>query len=259
MFKLAIVCAGVAVPLSAAAQVKMDCMNHASDEPFTEHYAFDGDSTVAVDMRGEKSRQSYVFVDPYVAVSNGEVFNLESGTTAWVSGGMMNASAAEIEQQAEFEDWKTCTIVSGSFGQTNEQFGETADITDEPDEPAGPAGSMTWIAPGEAFTLTRGEKVSHNGFYMSLQDDGNFVVKKNDGTFVHGFNEFLPANKFTRIHQVKFQEDGNFAAYDADGGYIWSAMHVVNTDGSLVFSEDGDIWLVNQSGGTEWAFSWKEG
>lgn len=123
---------------------------------------------------------------------------------------------------------------------------------------ASSASASTKLIYTQPITFQRGDSYDDGKHYLMLQTDGNFVAKTMSNDFVYGFNEFMGADKYGNIAEVRFQADGNLAAYDANGGYIWSAMHKANPGGKLALQMNGDLFLLNAQGNTEWAFSWKK-
>ena len=129
-------------------------------------------------------------------------------------------------------------------------------------EPAAakPAAAEQFIIPGSIFplagefSLVQGQKYpSPTGrYYLIFQDDGNVVVYTIDDRIVWGLNEIT--NKYGSIAKVVQQADGNFAAYDKNDGWIWSACSVVSPAGTkLRLGGFGALTLVGPDGATLWS------
>ncbi len=108
------------------------------------------------------------------------------------------------------------------------------------------------------FTFTRGMRIDDGSHYLSLQRDGNYVVKTMNGDFVLGLNQLMSSEDYGRIAEVRFQADGNLAAYDANGGYVWSALNVPNNGGKLELRANGDLLLLDSRGETVWSMGGNE-
>lgn len=76
----------------------------------------------------------------------------------------------------------------------------------------------------EPTTFNLSDQFFYGDYALSLQTDGNFVVSTREGDVVAGFSDFMEPSQYTRIHQVRFQSDGNFAAYDRNMAPVWSAL-----------------------------------
>lgn len=103
-------------------------------------------------------------------------------------------------------------------------------------------------------TLTRGQKIdSPSGtYYAMLQDDGNFVVKKKDGSYVWGLDRIVP-DKLAQIAQIKLQEDGNLVGSTSSGEFIWSALRQRQPEGTyLRLTDDGLLQIVTPDNNVIW-------
>lgn len=89
--------------------------------------------------------------------------------------------------------------------------------------------------------------------FLTLNPDGNLVVARTvDDGYVWGFD--TNGVDYQRVARVDMQADGNLAAYDANGGYIWSAL-TENPDPSarLVVTPEGLLQIVSPSRGVMWS------
>ena len=125
---------------------------------------------------------------------------------------------------------------------------------------AEPSAAEQFIVPGSVFplagefSLVQGRKYpSPNGsYYLIFRDDGNVVVYTIDDEIVWGLNDVT--DKYGSIAKVVQQADGNFAAYDKSGGWIWSARSVVSPAGTkLHLGGFGALTLVGPDGAVLWS------
>ncbi len=103
-------------------------------------------------------------------------------------------------------------------------------------------------------TLTRGQKIdsSSGAYYAMLQDDGNFVVKKKDGSYVWGLDRIVP-DKLAQIGKITFQEDGNLVASSASGEFIWSALRQKQAEGTyLRLTDEGLLQILTPDHNVIW-------
>ena len=123
-----------------------------------------------------------------------------------------------------------------------------------------PSAAEQFIVPGSVFplagefSLVQGRKYpSPNGsFYLIFRDDGNVVIYTIDDEIVWGLNEVT--SKYGSIAKVVQQADGNFAAYDKSGGWIWSARSVASPAGTkLHLGGFGALTLVGPDGAVFWS------
>ena len=256
-------CLAIALLSATAAfaqPAQMQCRNNESDEPYNITLQFNpgGRGTVQDPREGADRPAQYAVIGSMVVLFDGEnsrVVDTRFGRLGYAEGDARSWTEPQVSSKTRFSTVNKCQLVSGSL--------PGAVAAARPGAPAAPPQQATAAAPAglaydRPFTFTRGKQHGDGRYILSLQDDGNFVVKTVSGGFVHGFNNFISPDRRTRIAEVRFQADGNLAAYDADGRFIWSAMDKVNPGGRLVLQPNGDLLLVNASGMTEWAFSWKK-
>ena len=222
-----------------------ECVNNESDEPFTITYAVIDHDSVRNESRQGTEEIPFAQVGSFLTMpfesGSSAVINPATGQSGYLQGDTRTMSEAEIAAKVEY-GYNTCSNFAG--------LDAAVSLRQETVAMARPS-ELILVEP---FTFTRGTRREIDGYYMELQDDGNFVVKMTDGTFVNGFNQIMGADKFSRIAEVRFQDDGNFAAYDADGGYIWSALHVANPGGKLRLYYNGFLTLQDAQGTTQWDF-----
>ena len=85
--------------------------------------------------------------------------------------------------------------------------------------------------------------------YLSLQDDGNLVVKtKNDG-YIWGLDQV----KKNFAARVELGRDGNLVAYDAQGKDIWSPQAKRDPNAKLNITPNGALQLVSGNGEILWS------
>jgi len=98
-----------------------------------------------------------------------------------------------------------------------------------------PAG--TSIVQGQKYTSQSGNH------YLLFQTDGNLVINTSSDQRIWGLNKVLP--NFSSASRVEMQTDGNLAVYDANGGYLWSALrHLHDPRVHLVLTPGGALQLV---------------
>jgi len=228
--------------------VAYECANNMGDIPFTLTYTLDSSGEAIGRTPEREEHLSYATVGQYVILFGdgwSNIIDTENGTMGYVSGDARDWDVASIESKATFHSAEeaSCKAAEAAFSEENVGSRESA---------------SSRLIYNEAVTFRRGDSDGDGTHRLMLQEDGDFVVQTLSGVPVYRFSDFMGSEKYGRIAEVRFQADGNFAAYDAEGGYIWSAMHKVNTGGTLELQPDGNLLLINSSGGTEWAFSWKK-
>jgi hypothetical protein len=97
------------------------------------------------------------------------------------------------------------------------------------------------------YIFRRGIKVysSNRSYYLSLQDDGNLVLARNNGDPI--WSSFTD----NRGSKAEFQKDGNFVVYDSYNRAIWATNTAnrgatkltIQNDGNLViYKNNSPIW-----------------
>ena len=104
----------------------------------------------------------------------------------------------------------------------------------------------------EPFTFQKGKRYDDGLHYISLQEDGNFLVKKVSDEYVYGLDKVAP-RKFFKTDKVVFQDDGDLVAFDKDGNKIWAALEKSNKGGKLVLKGNGDLVLLDAQGNQKWS------
>jgi hypothetical protein len=93
-------------------------------------------------------------------------------------------------------------------------------------------------------TIKKGLKhYSKGGTHYLVFQEGDLVVYKKDNTFVWSMRDNITHKG--HVDKVVYQHDGNLAAYDAKGGYMWSALHKATPKGTeLHLTDDGVLQIV---------------
>lgn len=102
-------------------------------------------------------------------------------------------------------------------------------------------------------TLVMGNKhwSKSKNHYLVFEDRGDLVVYTKDNKFVWGMREQI-ADK-GHVAKVIYQHDGNLAAYDANDGYMWSALHTASPKGTeLHLTDSGLLQIVHPDGTIAW-------
>ncbi|MGD1858769.1 MAG: hypothetical protein ACFB0E_02225 [Leptolyngbyaceae cyanobacterium] len=115
--------------------------------------------------------------------------------------------------------------------------------------------------------LTPGQDLERGTQYVSgswnhhlvFEESGNLVIyERGSNAYVWGLDRdassVADVGDVSRIARVSFQADGNLAAYDANGNWVWSALHTSpDPNASLQVTPEGELQLVSPSQGVLWA------
>jgi hypothetical protein len=114
-----------------------------------------------------------------------------------------------------------------------------------------PYPGRTLLLPPEV--MQTGTRYAMNNHFITLNPDGNFVVAREaDDGYVWGFDSV--GVNYPQVARVEMQSDGNLAAYDANSGYIWSAL-TENPDPNarLILLPTGTLQLYSDDRGVLWS------
>ncbi len=111
------------------------------------------------------------------------------------------------------------------------------------------------------FFLGRGFASNNNRYLMSMQTDGNFVVKRLEpipGSLTKKITILWSTNTSTRnVSVAVFQTDGNLVLYDRDNKAVWAS----NTEGMgeyLAMQDDGNLVIYDRRDIAVWASNTNE-
>ncbi|GAA5088564.1 hypothetical protein GCM10023210_12340 [Chryseobacterium ginsengisoli] len=98
------------------------------------------------------------------------------------------------------------------------------------------------------YTFRRGIKLysSNRAYYLSLQDDGNLVLAKNNGDPI--WSSFTD----NRGSKAQFQKDGNFVVYDSYNRAIWATNTANRGATKLTVQNDGNL-VIYQNNSPVWS------
>lgn len=105
-------------------------------------------------------------------------------------------------------------------------------------------------------TLAGGTKhwsKSGNHYLVFEPQHGNLVVYDKTGdNIIWGMREHIA--RTGHVAKVIYQHDGNLAAYDANDGYMWSALHTASPKGTeLRLTDSGVLQIVHPDGTIAWS------
>ncbi|WFB88497.1 MULTISPECIES: hypothetical protein [Streptomyces] len=97
------------------------------------------------------------------------------------------------------------------------------------------------------FVLNPGQPVSSGGTSLSMEADGNLVVRDDTGVVRWA------ANTAGLGHHAVFQADGNLVVVAEDGRAVWSSGTAGNLGASLVVQTSGRVLIRSAGGATMWS------
>ncbi|MCF2131856.1 hypothetical protein L1I79_36360 [Strepomyces sp. STD 3.1] len=97
------------------------------------------------------------------------------------------------------------------------------------------------------FVLNPGQPVSSGGTSLSMEADGNLVVRDDTGVVRWA------ANTAGLGHHAVFQADGNLVVVAEDGRAVWSSGTAGNSGASLVVQTSGRVLIRSAGGATVWS------
>lgn len=90
--------------------------------------------------------------------------------------------------------------------------------------------------------------VSRSGNHYLIFNEGNLFVRDEDGKMVWGLRDQI--SRPGHIGKIVYQNDGNLAAYDSNGGYMWSALHEASPAGTELHLNDKGVLQIRHPDGT---------
>ena len=189
----------------------------------------------------------------------------------WVAGVRVKVAnkttgmAVETRFEALFSGWDLGRNSIENFGQRmvnsrafrdSENDGSAIDGRQPDHSGATPQSiSSAQQAPSLSFTqgellLLAGESITTQDRKLYMQEDGNLVLyRMNNG---HLGNTLWASNTQGANNKVRFQRDGNFVIYNANGRAKWATG--TNPHGNtLVLQEDGNLVIYSKSGRALWS------
>ena len=121
------------------------------------------------------------------------------------------------------------------------------------------AGCASPAAPGTTplpltgpVDLARGHRYATSDHALVFGADGDLTVTTRDGVSVWSLRG--TGVDVGRIARVSLQADGNLAAYDASGGWVWSALHrAPDPTARLQIAPGGALQLASDARGLLWS------
>ena len=96
--------------------------------------------------------------------------------------------------------------------------------------------------------LAVGQQIdSENGYVLTLQDDGNLVLKDGDSAV------WATGTNGSGATTATLQDDGNFVLYTASGSVVWSSDSSGNPGSRLVVQTDRNVVVYNGGGSGTWS------
>ena len=88
---------------------------------------------------------------------------------------------------------------------------------------------------------------SENGYVLTLQDDGNLVLKDGDEVV------WATGTNGSGATTATLQDDGNFVLYTASGSVAWESGSSGNPGSRLAVQIDRNVVVYNSGGSSTWA------
>ncbi|MGD1858766.1 MAG: hypothetical protein ACFB0E_02210 [Leptolyngbyaceae cyanobacterium] len=165
--------------------------------------------------------------------------------------------SAAVIGVAAHKGWVPASQASQSTDSGTATVAQVTDTTYESEEIT--VTPINLLTPGQ--DLERGTQYVSGSWnhHLVFEESGNLVIyERGSNAYVWGLDRdassVADVGDVSRIARVSFQADGNLAAYDANGNWVWSALHTSpDPNASLQVTPEGELQLVSPSRGVLWA------